>query len=127
MATAPAEGQQERMEQALVDLKVLTADQAHSFVADANTAALRVQSVNASERADVVTAEMSKLMNPVGAQFSACDIMGSAPYAVAVFGGFITAMALLDNQVVGSPRANAGEALAAVSFIAGLTAWLAGC
>src|ERR1700722_1369480 len=46
MATAPVDGQNERMEQALVDLKMYTANQAHSFMADANAATARVQNVN---------------------------------------------------------------------------------
>jgi hypothetical protein len=66
LAVAPQDGQQARLEQAFVDLGIYTADQAHSYVADAQKAAAQASSK------DTMATEIVQLAahHPAGAQFS---------------------------------------------------------
>ena len=119
LANAPQQGQQERMEQALVALNIYTPEQAHGFVTDAHSAAARVENakISGEQLSNTMNSEMSKLagLHPAGAQFSACAIS-----AVGIFTGAIAGGILMDNQPTDSARGEAGEALFIVSFFVGL-------
>jgi hypothetical protein len=91
------DGQQQRLTQALIDLGVYTPAQANGFVADAANATQSLSSVDVKGAdASQLMSEFSALANlhPMGAQFSACDIL-SANTAVGVgaMGGFLMAIA----------------------------------
>jgi len=89
---APAEGRTERLEAALVDLGILTPQQARSYTsgtraADAALAAQQLPTPEAQGRALREQLDLFARINPVGAQFSSC----TAGY-ISVVGGIIAVM-----------------------------------
>jgi len=76
-AEAPAQGRTERLQEALVDLGMLTSQQARSYTsgvvaADAAIAAQQIPNAQAHQRALEAQLELFARINPVGAQFSMC-------------------------------------------------------
>lgn len=95
-ASAPADGRQDRMQQALVQLGVYTPAQAQSFMNAATSAegAVRVtQATAADQTRQALSKEMVQLaqLHPTGAEFSACNLETAGVVTLAA--GAATALA----------------------------------
>lgn len=97
-STAPKDGRADRLQTALVDLNILTAQQATSFAqgADQIEKSLGQTSVSSTAQAEQALAAQLNLfmrINPVGAQFSACTagIITTVAGVAAVVTGLILA------------------------------------
>jgi len=91
-ATTQADGQSERMQQALVTLGIYTPDQASKFVSDAQASTTKVVAsahTSPTQLNQTVSAEMVRLasLHPAGAEFSACSVTDAIdPAPVALLG-----------------------------------------
>ncbi len=76
LGAASPEGQQQRLQEALVDLGVYTPSEAASFVTEAQQAGLKA--ANSSSFSTTLQTEITQLANlhPMGAQFSSCAVGG---------------------------------------------------
>ena len=95
---APQDGRDARLEQAFVDMRILSPQQAQTFVdgtraAEANMAAHSLPTPEAHARALQSQLELFARINPVGAQFSACTVGWAVAAAgvVAVIAGLVIA------------------------------------
>jgi hypothetical protein len=121
---APHEGQQERMEQALVSLGVYTPAQAESFAREVQDAEMRVESTNpasAQQFSNLMNQEVAQLINlrPSGAQFSMCsDGINITPLiGIVLTGGvtgYFTVKAIQDKKH--SPNSVGSDSLIATLF-----------
>lgn len=90
-AHASPDGQQERLEQALIDLRVYTPEQARFLIGDAQAGFDRLTAQASSENRSTlqssVTTEIGRLVavHPTGAQFSGCTALNTA--AIVTFVG----------------------------------------
>jgi hypothetical protein len=92
--SAQPDGQTERMEQALVELNIYTADQAHQLTLEASTAQVNSAQAAANEMKQLAT------KYPAGAQFSACTtgkILAAVGPIVGIVGAAIWAMGTDDG------------------------------
>jgi hypothetical protein len=106
MSNASADGQTERMQQALIDLHISNAAQASEFVSQVESSATKITSNSSAtqdELAKNISTEAVRLanLNPSGAQFSGCVM--AMPFAL---GAFIAGISLAP---VGAIRLNADE------------------
>jgi len=129
--TAPAAGQQERMEAAMVQLNLVTPGKAHALMGEIQSASqsMNAQASSKEELSASVSAELSVLAvrYPAGAQFSTCDIvdpvgLGYGAAVGSLVGGVIWAV----TGVNGGPKGleTAGEVLFVASIAAGLIAFI---
>jgi hypothetical protein len=86
---APVDGRSDRLQTALVDLEIMTVQQAKAFVGRANQAEATVETAPTAEaKAQALQDQLTLFgrINPVGAQFSAACTVG----LVATLGGIMT-------------------------------------
>jgi hypothetical protein len=127
VATAQLEGQQTRLEQALVDMGIYTSAQAASFVADATRGAQDLNPKNlatSSARTQALTAEINFLSahHPVGAEFSglSCDAVAGS---IALAGVGAAVGAVIDG---GGTVDSTQQPLFAIAVVGTLVALVAG-
>jgi hypothetical protein len=87
--TAPAQGRDERLQAAFVDLRLMTPQQAETFTAgvrqaESNLASQQLPTPEAHSQALQAQLALFAKLNPVGAQFSACTVGWSLSVAGAV-------------------------------------------
>jgi hypothetical protein len=101
MKSAPAAGQQERLQKALVDLGIYTDAQASAFIADSQKVSINGSAANASTMTNEIT-QLAK-MHPAGAQFDGCEvgaIVGSAGVIALIVGAILRT----DNPTCSAPE-----------------------
>jgi hypothetical protein len=92
-AAAPADGREQRLQDALVALNIFTPDQANKFVAKSHHSHAVVAAASSDEARDVMTTEINELsqLSPKAAQFSSKECwLAVTGEAVGFFGGIFT-------------------------------------
>lgn len=122
--SAPQEGQQERMEQALVALGVYTPAQAETFTQEVQDAETRVEATNPAsvqQFSNLMNQEVAQLINlrPNGAQFTLCsDGINITPLiGMVITGGvttYFTVKAIQDKR--DAPNSVGSDSLIATVF-----------
>jgi hypothetical protein len=107
ISTAPAQEQQQRMQQALVDMNIYSPLQAQSFVSDAQSRAQSMvgAEVSAEQTASFdISAEVAELtqFHPNGAEFSTCSTIGTV---TGILGGIVLATGLTGIGLCSQPHA----------------------
>ena len=125
--TASIEGQEQRMEQALVSLNMYTADQAHSLMSSVEASSQNLSAANNEEALQAnLSQEISSLAAnyPAGAQYSRCDLgtaVGLSSTAAFVTGGIVWALSSAHNgQSSIKTGAEIFTAAAAVGIVVGV-------
>ena len=103
--TAPVAGREDRMEQALVQLKIMTADQASTFRAEADS----IVATGGDGEADLLNQSIQNaLTNSQGAQYSTCEKTTTADVSLAVAGGVLLGLGVSSSEQNGLGRLSMG-------------------
>lgn len=122
---APAEGREERLQQAFVTLGIYTPSQAENVMAIARDAQARILNTPRSEQnLSTLKVEMANALKqmPQGAQYSACDKVFDAGFVILVGSGIIAAVKGPNSTSLGWEKVGmiSGLAIAAVGVAAGI-------